>query len=558
MEDAGIANLTLREAIDQRRPLDVIQAIVRPPSRRWELREIDPVCNEYPLHRAMRLQLPPDVIKFLANRYRPAIKHRDAAGWLPLHLAARYSPVDIVRFIWKLWPGALREKTKEGGNLPLHLIQGSPDEMNVVGFLWNEWPMAVHNVNDEGWLPMHIAAAYMSMEAVEFFADRYDAALQKRTRRGSLPLHVAAANRATNGLNPTEVIQFLAVRWPPALEARDGLGGLPMHHAAKFSTVQAVAALADFWEDALKEKANDGALPLHLAATNVHDLEKVVILLADRYPQAVHVRDDSGRLPVHCAAMANNKDGLQLLAKLSPLGLQQRDSAGFLPLQVALYNGAAADAVQTLLEAYPEAVHAKSPCGLTAVHIAAKCKAPPDVVRLLVKSCSSGWLVQFLEDDGDSNPVQLEAVRFFANLAESGVPEQADDVVECGAIPHLVRLQSSPIYEIKDLAVRALIAGARACPRYHKALQEAQAARKLAALQDRSNDSEEALTAAQNPRASSSEGGRSSPHDSTPLSDPHDDEMGDAGSPLREVPSNDRAVEKSPPPPNRNDNVSGC
>jgi hypothetical protein len=123
----------------------------------------------------------------------------------------------------------------------------------------------------------------------------------------------------------------------------------------------------------------------------------------------------------------------------------------------------------------------------------------------------------------------------------------------------LVRLQSSPIYEIKDLAVRALIAGARACPRYRKALQEAQAAGKLAALQERSTDLEEARNATQNARASSSEGDRSRKNDSTPLFDLHDEnEMGEAGYPLCELTCDGQAVEKSLPPPNRNDKVRGC
>ena len=114
---------------------------------------------------------------------------------------------------------------------------------------------------------MHVAAADMSLEAVELYADQWDEALRGRTSKGQLlPLHVAAFYRATNGLDPTGVIRSLAVKrpWPPALEERDAIGRPPMHHAAKSSTVEAVEALANMSVQALQERSKDGSLRMHL------------------------------------------------------------------------------------------------------------------------------------------------------------------------------------------------------------------------------------------------------------------------------------------------------
>ena len=99
-----------------------------------------------------------------------------------------------------------------------------------------------------------------------------------------------------------------------------------------------------------------------------------------------------------------------------------------------------------------------------------------------------------------SVPAPGHAVLYFTKLATvSG--QQRDDyvgVVECGAIPHLVRLQSSPTYEIRDLAVRALVAGALPGTRYREEYQQAQKARtQLEMLQEqrsKSNDSAEGVS----------------------------------------------------------------
>jgi ankyrin repeat protein len=565
MEGAGrvvVARLTLLEAIDQRRTLAVIRAAVR--TRPGEIAEIDPEQNEYPLHRAIRLRLPPDVIKFLARHCPQALRHRAySQGWLPLHLAAQQSPLGVVREVLEAWRGALDEKTTDKGYLPLHLAFGfSPDEMAVVRLLATEGPQAIRKVNGEGMLPLHIAAAFSTEEVVEFLTVEWDGALQRQTDMGYFPLHVAAGFRAKHGLDPTGMIRLLASKWPPALQATDKRGNLPMHVAAQVSTLPAVQVLAELSEQALQTRTNSGALAMHLAAYNVCDLEaQVVTYLSDRYSPALQARDVNGCLPIHYAASIHHKEAIQLFAKLSPEGLQQQSNKGCFPLQVAVYKGAPLDLVQSLLVAFPEAVQAKDRYGRTTLKLAETHKAPSDVVRFLANNGPSRWLVQFLEDD--ENPtLQLRVTQYFAKLATS---RQRDGVVECGAIPHLVRLQSSPIYEIREQAVKALVAGAKASTRYREAFQEAQKARKLEVLQQRASNNLKAVpggqaTAAQRLADSISNVARSAPDGSSLLSHlPDEKERGNDSSALRAVPTNTETAifrNMSPPrPPNRSKKV---
>jgi Armadillo/beta-catenin-like repeat len=170
--------------------------------------------------------------------------------------------------------------------------------------------------------------------------------------------------------------------------------------------------------------------------------------------------------------------------------------------------------------------------------------------------------VQLLDDD--ENPtLQLRVTRYFAKLSIS--EQLCDDVVECGAIPHLVRLQSSSVYGIKEQAVKALVAGAKASTRYREAFRTARKARKLEVPQQLANNNAEAIpggkaTAALRTAESISNADQSTPDGPSTLSHiPNEKEVGNGCSVLRDVPTNKEVAifrHMSPPrPPNRSKKV---
>jgi ankyrin repeat protein len=503
-------NLSLADAIVQGRPLEVIQAIVH--ARPHEVEE----CH--PLHLGVRLQAAPDVIEYLADVVPEAHRRLQYTnGWPLLHHAARTSPLQVVRLVLRLDPGALTTQTVKGDDLPLHLVGANPDAVRVVRFLAHKRPAALREANRDGWLPLHAAAACMSVKAVEYLADRNKAVLGRTSGAGRLPLHVAAAERVRNGVDPTEVIRCLAGRRSSALHAQDSAGCLPLHLAARHATLPAVQALAELSERAMQEKTLRGALPLHYAALNNSATEQnsealVVAFLVKLDPQALRAKDASGLLPIHYAASAHNHAAVRLLSKLYPDGLRQHTSEGFLPLQHAVCKGAPLELVQNLLLNYPEAALAPDRDGRTPGMLAEKYNAPTDVVTFLANDGPSRWLVQFLEDDGDPTQ-QLLVTKYFATLTL----RDADAVATSGAIPHLVRLSSSPDDTIKDEAVRALFAGAAASTRFQKVFEEENGARNLAAMQERSNNDNADASShgvaheAQRPAEASSDATRSSP-----------------------------------------------
>jgi ankyrin repeat protein len=551
----GTGTLSLADAIKQKLPLEELRDIVL--ARPHDL-EAPGEWAEYPFHLAIRMGSPPDVIAFLAEQSAPSLRRRAyQVGWLPLHVAARYAKLEVVRAIAELDPDALMMTSTNGDNLPLHLVNGNPDEVRVFRFLANRWPDALHVGDKEKYLPAHVAAASMSLAVVQYaFEGRhsYAGAILKRNGMGRLPLHVAAADRAKNGdEDPTDVIRYLAKKCPGALLDGDHEGCLPIHLAAKFSTLPAVEALVDLSPDkALEVKTTVGNLPLHLGASNERDSEaRVVAFLVARYRTALWTQSKNGFLPIHSAAYNHtNAAAVRLLAQEYPKGLQQWCNGGFLPLHRAILEGAPVEVVRILVEACPKTILLADRSGNSALHHAAGNSATStDVFRCLFDNCPGGRLVNLLAEDWNPT-LQDHAEQYFVDVTQ----DQAESLVERGAIRHLVRLYFSPNAMHRSRAGRSLARGALASARFQRVFEEAKQAWTLEAQQKRSNDSSAAgaappgvAVAQQRPVESSTDDTGSSPQGI------HDEkELGKAPRALGQGTSTNLPL---PPPLHRNDKV---
>jgi ankyrin repeat protein len=71
-------------------------------------------------------------------------------------------------------------------------------------------------------------------------------AIRERNQDGELPLHVAA------DYGEGDLVRFLARQWPQALRERDLQGKVPLHHAAEES-LEVVEFLAAEWPEAIRE-----------------------------------------------------------------------------------------------------------------------------------------------------------------------------------------------------------------------------------------------------------------------------------------------------------------
>lgn len=154
---------------------------------------------------------------------------RNRQGMTPLHLAAKYCYIDVLRTIRSHSRADFATRTPNGETL-LHLVckymslslKDTPAEIEIMEYLvWHT--NADVNANDkDGYTPLHYAVWSCSLKGVERMV-KLGADLYSRTRERQLtPLHLAAI------VSPASVVQFL-VSFGADVNVRDASGKTPLH-----------------------------------------------------------------------------------------------------------------------------------------------------------------------------------------------------------------------------------------------------------------------------------------------------------------------------------------
>jgi hypothetical protein len=139
---------------------------------------------------------------------------------LAVHIASEWSPYGcaITRFLTQEWPGSLEVADNEGW-LPLHYAAA---ERGTLG------AMTKHS---KGWLKNRIKSWY----GLAFLVEQNPASVRAKDIRGNLPLHYALAGRdpaAEASQLPREDwsrqnCQLLVEAWPESVQVVDADGLLP-------------------------------------------------------------------------------------------------------------------------------------------------------------------------------------------------------------------------------------------------------------------------------------------------------------------------------------------
>ena len=133
---------------------------------------------------------------------------------------------------------------------------------------------AVREVCSLGWLPIHSATRYKTIEVMEFLLGLYPESASVVTTGKSLNLLHLAANDSENTTSVMEAkLRFLCTRYPAMIVQRDGDGTTPLHEAIWFKNISAAQILCEIGgQEQIKlpvahpTNANDpcnGWLPLH-------------------------------------------------------------------------------------------------------------------------------------------------------------------------------------------------------------------------------------------------------------------------------------------------------
>ena len=224
-----------------------------------------------------------------------------------------------------------RRRRRPGeSSLSISLIEALEEKASDadVQALLDAHPEAANQVDCDGWLPIHLAAALQASEfVVQALLDAHPEGAKQEGSDGWLPIHLAAAFQASDA-----VVKALLVANPSGAEGEGSGGWLPIHLAAALQSA-------------------GGA-----------DKEADLVLLAAN-PMGAKEKDCDGRLPLHYAAWTGASDAVvRALLAAHPDGAKEKDCTGRLPLNFALENKASDSVVQALLAVYPlDALYADDP-----------------------------------------------------------------------------------------------------------------------------------------------------------------------------------------------------
>uniref|UniRef100_A0A7S2EH71 Uncharacterized protein n=1 Tax=Ditylum brightwellii TaxID=49249 RepID=A0A7S2EH71_9STRA len=203
----------LHQAIKLGLPYDVIEALSSPLALKQQ------VNHQPPLHYALFCDASFDVVDLLLNKCPDAAKQQ--SGWTPLHQACfSGASVEVVRKLLEVWPNAARQTERYGVCAPLHYVIQNGSSIDVLKILLEVYPAAAMIKDDEGDTPLHMACSQnnISLEVVSALLDIWPEAVclenesfdeMGTTWGGKTPIQLACANE-----NATlEVVQVLLDSW---------------------------------------------------------------------------------------------------------------------------------------------------------------------------------------------------------------------------------------------------------------------------------------------------------------------------------------------------------
>lgn len=166
-------------------------------------------------------------------------------------------------------------------------------------------PDLVANKDEDGFTPLHLAAANGYQQIVEFLLST-KAEVNARDNAGSTPLHQAAAAEGHSG----DVLELLLAHGA-AVNAADRQGLTPLHYATLANNRDAVKVLLKHGANANAKDDKGGNTPLILAAAKGY--KEVVELLLD-HGANVNVADETGT-PLAWAMRTHHADIADLLRR---------------------------------------------------------------------------------------------------------------------------------------------------------------------------------------------------------------------------------------------------
>ena len=353
--------------------------------------------TSYALHCACyNNNCPNEVIKLLVKNNSVALNHFCLVGegvqcedydnyirGLPLHyyLERKNVGVDTVKMLVETCPQTLGDV----GDMSVPLIHVAMSNRNIniddlrdiiIFFLGQEQSSQIMRMRDiENSTPLHKVCQKegLTLELFQLIFNAWPEAIFVTDDCGFLPIHDLCYNNQLDDTASLDILRFMLNIGPTLLRETDYNGYLPIHHAVTGKSNAFCKILIDAHPESAMARTRLGSLPIHRACLywSRDDIVDTIQYLLELHPACIQARDGRGWLPIHNVASGVNTKAVELLLMHDPSAASKETTSEsrHLPLHIACLNGKIG-AVQSLFDAYPEAILTRNRNGKTPIDLA--------------------------------------------------------------------------------------------------------------------------------------------------------------------------------------------
>jgi ankyrin repeat protein len=170
------------------------------------------------------------IVEELLLVYPDGVHVENSEMFLPVHIAAQYSTVDVLKLLINLHPESVTTVASDGSGTPLHRAIDGHNEA-VVNYLCNTFPNCLKIPDGQGYLPLHVAAGCDNINMLKVVYHLYPDAIKTFSGDGRLPLHFFAIDEYDEDISENDgaadILRFLIKAYPESVDIPDANGCTP-------------------------------------------------------------------------------------------------------------------------------------------------------------------------------------------------------------------------------------------------------------------------------------------------------------------------------------------
>jgi len=374
--------------------LEVFQLLLQlyPNRARKAMQMTEDENHRKPLFFAVRYDAPEGVLEKLLDVDASSILEMDRKGESPLsRLWTNYNEMPIGKqMVEKMKQKVLRGEV-------IHLKSNTPFEKvwNKIEFLlWYAWKRKYKTLTKKDWKVVHAICSIQCHLTVFYISiGLYPTQIHEtHVATGRTALHCASMSPAI-GEGALTVISYILEKYEVAAQCLDLIEGcLPLHlivqNGYKYHWIlHGAQDIYNAYPSALSTMDSNGRYPLHHACKslsqiyktiqytkrNIDESTSVIQQLVSLHISAATVQDKFGQYPIHilCSHAVYWDDDVQSIFEAYPNALHQRDHSGRLPIHYAAANAhASSDLMEILLQHHPRSATIGDQDGKLPLHLA--------------------------------------------------------------------------------------------------------------------------------------------------------------------------------------------